>query len=80
MATRNNSIMAEFDEYRIYDRNGKQFVSELSNDKLRRLRIDKNLAALLVAVPSKDRCRQMIDEAEKIGSPNYYATTIRTTH
>ena len=77
MATRNNSIMAEFGEYRVYNRNGKYFVSELKYKTLRRLRITNNVAALLAAIPSPDKCKLLIDEAEKIGSSNFYSTTVQ---
>lgn len=77
MATRNNSIMSEIGNCRVYNRNGKYFVSEVKDNKLRRLRITPNTATLLTAVPSEYKCKTLIDEAEKIGSSDYYATNIQ---
>lgn len=80
MATRNKTLIKELStptaSYQIYDRNGKVFVSELQGNVLRRLKILKHVAALLIAYPSPstitDRCKQLLDEAQQQGSSDFY--------
>ena len=80
MTTRNKTLIKELSTptttYQIYDRNGKVFVSELQDNVLRRLKIPKHVALLLIAYPSPstivDRCKQLLDEAQHQGSSDFY--------
>jgi hypothetical protein len=85
MATRNMTMIKELNtdeaSYQIYDRNGRVFISELQGKVLRRLKVHKHVALLLIAYPSPstiiDRCKLLLDEAQKRGSSDFY--TVKTT-
>jgi hypothetical protein len=80
MATRNMTMIKELNtddaSYQIYDRNGRVFISELQGKVLRRLKVPKHVASLLIAYPSPstiiDRCKLLLDEAQKQGSSDFY--------
>lgn len=84
MATRNlveiKTVQTNGASYRIYERNRKVFISELIGSTLRRLRVTPNTATLLQAYPSPsmvaDQCKMLIDDAQRVGSPDFYSVKV----